>query len=316
MQTVSLFRDINQKPEGFPPVFYPQDNYYTAERWQLGRDLFYDKRLSIDSSISCGTCHIQSQAFADQKTVGIGQNNLSGTRNVPSLYNIGYHPYFMREGGVPTLEMQVLVPIQEVHEFGFNTKLLVDRLTSDSLYNQMSLLAYGRSFDAYVLTRAIANFERTLFSGTSKYDQNKKLNRTLFTKLERDGEELFFSDKTQCSVCHSGINFTNYSFENNGALENYMDVGRYRLTQLESDKHLFKVPSLRNVAITKPYMHNGTIHDLEDVIQIYNAGGYEHTQKSKLIRPLNLSEYDIKALVAFLETLTDYNEINDVRFAE
>lgn len=314
-------KQINQEavllniPEGFPEMEFPEDNELTADRWNLGKRLFYDKLLSIDQRISCGSCHKPSLAFADNKALSPGVFNRAGTRNVPSLANVGYHPYLLREGSVPTLEMQVLVPIQEHNEFNHNIVEIAKELKKDSTYLAMSRKAYGREPDAFVITRALANFQRTMISGNSNYDKYTKQGLvTALSSAAVKGMELFFSDKTNCSSCHAGFNFTNYAFENNGLDSIYADNGRQRLTNDPKDEALFKTPSLRNVSLTAPYMHDGRFLTLEAVIEHYNSGGKNHQHKSELVRPLFLSEDEKNQLVAFLNSLEDHEFINDLKW--
>lgn len=297
-----------QVPDGFPEPIFPEGNELTEARWLLGKKLFFDPVLSRDSSISCASCHLPQFAFSDTAAFSPGVDGAPGTRNAPSLANVAYHPYFMREGGVPTLEMQILVPIQEHNEFDFNILLIAERLQGDSLYRAMSQTAYGREPDHFVITRAIACFERTLLSGDSAYDRNE------LTSAAERGRQLFFGEKTQCSQCHGGFNFTHYAFENNGLYEEYADPGRFRLTGLEQDRALFKVPSLRNVALTAPYMHDGSLGSLKEVVAHYSSGGAAHPNKSPLIRPLGLSAQERADLVAFLESLTDVTFVNNPKF--
>lgn len=300
-------------PTGFPDIEFPEDNEFTEARWTLGKALFYDNRLSLDSSISCASCHKVELAFSDDVAFSKGVANADGTRNAPTLANVAYHPYFTREGGVATLEMQVLVPIQEHNEFDFNIIEIGKRLENDSIYQRMSREAYNRPFDYYVITRAIANFERSLVSGNSVWDKKQRGETTLNSDALK-GENLFFSNRTNCSACHGGFNFTNYQFENNGLYTNYSDMGRKRLTSSDADFAKFKVPTLRNIALTAPYMHDGSVVSLTDVIEHYNTGGKENTQKSSLVKPLNLTEKEKKYLLAFLESLTDENFIKNPNF--
>ncbi|MFT6355888.1 MAG: cytochrome c peroxidase [Saprospiraceae bacterium] len=293
-------------PQGFPSIDFPEGNAFSETRWALGKKLFFDPVMSANSSISCATCHLPELAFSDNQAFSPGVENRPGTRNASPLFNLAYHPYFTREGGVPTLEMQILVPIQEHNEFDFNIVLIAERLAQDSTYQTMAQLAYDREPDAFVITRALANFERSLLSGYSRYDQhfNYDLDKIL-TASELRGRDLFFSKKTDCANCHGDSNFTNYDFQNNGLYESYEDVGRFRLTGLEADRALFKVPSLRNIELTAPYMHDGSMVSLEEIVDHYNSGGKNNPQKSNLIRPLNLTDSDKNDLVNFLKTLTD-----------
>jgi cytochrome c peroxidase len=313
---VNLASALLQVPEGFPEVDFPEDNAFTMARWELGRKLFYDPILSIDASISCGSCHNQSNSFSDVVAFSPGAENAPGTRNAPSLANVAYHPYFTREGGVPTLEMHVLVPIQEHNEFNHNIVAISEQLMMDEAYVEASQKAYERNPDPFVITRALATFQRTLLSGNSDYD--KYLNGTDPTALSPEakrGMELFFSNQTNCSSCHGGFNFTEYAFENNGLYETYQDNGKFRLTGIESDRAKFKVASLRNIELTAPYMHDGSMSTLEEVIEHYNSGGQPHPNKSELIQPLNLNEEEKAELLAFLRSLTDYDFITREAFS-
>jgi cytochrome c peroxidase len=243
-------------------------------------------------------------AFSDLLSKSIGVNNLIGRRNAPTLANVAYLPYYTREGGVPSLEMQILVPIQEHDEFGHNIVDIVAELKNDNQLNDLSLKAYDRNLDAFVLTRAIATFERSIISGNSFYDRNE------LSESQKRGKQLFFSEKTNCSRCHGGFNFTNNEILNNGLYENYDDPGRFRLTGLESDRAKFKVPTLRNIEVTAPYMFDGSLATLEEVVDHYISGGKSHKNKSSLIAPLTLSETEKSDLVAFLKALTDQEFLN------
>lgn len=297
---------LMEVPKGFEEIQFPEDNPFSQSRWDLGKRLFYDPIMSLDSSISCASCHSSKLAFSDDSSLSLGVNDRLGQRNAPTLANVAYHPYFTREGGVPTLEMQILVPIQEHNEFDFNIVLLAERLKADSSYIQMSLEAYDREPDAFVITRSLASFERSLISGYSRYDHYENYDDLdALTQSEINGMELFFSDKTNCAQCHGGFNFTNYDFENNGLYEDYEDVGRFQLTGNEEDLARFKVPTLRNIELTAPYMHDGSIQTLTEVIEHYNSGGKNHPHKSALIQPLNLTKKEKEELLAFLHALTD-----------
>lgn len=306
--------DLMELPIGFPAIEVPENNQFSQKRWELGKKLFYDPVMSSDSSISCASCHAANLAFSDNVAFSLGVKDRLGTRNAPTLTNIGDHPYFTREGGVPTLEMQILIPIQEHNEFDFNIVPLADRLKNSPIYVQLAQEAYNRTPDAFVITRALACFERSLISGYSYYDQCVNYDKNTLSKSERRGMRLFFSDETNCSNCHSDFNFTNYAFENNGLYENYADQGRFRLTQKEEDKALFKVPTLRNIELTAPYMHDGSLLTLEEVIEHYNSGGKNHPHKSDLIQPLELSDKEKKDLINFLKSLTDKGFIQNRLF--
>lgn len=300
-------------PENFPPLIFPEDNTYSPEKWKLGKMLFYDKRLSKDNQVSCGDCHKQEFAFGSNESTNFGSEKSPGIRNVPSLANVAFQPYFTREGAVPSLEMQILVPIQEHNEFNSNILHIIDELTSDTIYQRMSVKAYSRTLDAFVLVRAISTFERSLISHQSKYDDFLK-NKVVLTSEEKKGLDLFFSQRLACNQCHSGVLFTNYGFENNGLYSEYKDVGRYRLTGIKSDIGKFKIPGLRNLRYTAPYMHDGSMYTLEEVLKHYNKGGSPHENKNVKIKPLALSKAEVQSILAFLNTLNDEEFIRNKIF--
>ncbi|MCF8246384.1 MAG: cytochrome-c peroxidase [Saprospiraceae bacterium] len=303
-------------PVGFPAPVFPEGNELTPERWALGKRLFFDPVMSSDRKVSCASCHLPELAFSDLRAFSPGVEGRPGTRNAPTLANIAYHPYFTREGGVPTLEMQVLVPIQEHNEFDMNILDIAERLNQDSSYVQASRTAYDREPDAFVITRSIACFERTMLSGGSPYDEFLNGKNGALNQAEKRGKDLFFSEKLACSQCHGGFNFTNYAFENNGLYEDYPDPGRFRLTGKEEDRALFKVQTLRNVGVTAPYMHDGSLPTLEAVVEHYNSGGKNHPHQSPSIKPLGLSTQEKADLVGFLKALTDDDFLNNPKFKE
>ena len=298
--------DVFPIPAGFPKIEFPDDNQFTIERWKLGKKLFYEKALSLNSTVSCGSCHKPELAFSDNVALSLGDSGKVGRSNAPTLANIAYHPYFTRAGGVPTLEMQILVPIQEHDEFNTNIVDIAERLKHIPAYMEAARACYNRDMDPFVITRAIATFERSLISGNSRYDAY--IQRGDFEALnnqEKRGLQLFLSDKTNCSKCHNGFDFTNFAFENNGLYQVYPDSGRFRVTGVESDRAKFKVPSLRNIELTAPYMHDGSFATLEQIVNHYNSGGAAHQNKSPFIKPLGLNQEEKDDLVAFLKSLTD-----------
>ena len=293
-------------PVGFPQPAIPKDNLLTRKRVELGRRLFYDPALSRDSTRSCGSCHFAQLAFSDSSAVSQGIEGRPGTRNAPALANVVYQNKLLREASVPSLEMQVLVPIQEHNEFDFNILEIVERLKRMPEYVAAAGEAYGREPDAFVITRSIAAFERTLLSGNSPFDRWYYQGKDgAMTAAARRGFDLFRSERLNCSKCHEGFLFTSQQVSNNGLYEVYPDSGRMRLTGLETDRAMFKIPSLRNVAVTAPYMHDGSLPTLAAVVEHYNSGGRAHPNKSTLVRPLALTAGEKEDLLAFLNTLTD-----------
>ena len=299
-------------PAGFPQPDIPEDNLLTRSRVELGRRLFYDPALSRDSTRSCGSCHFAQMAFSDSVAVSFGIEGRPGTRNAPTLANVIYQKKLLREASVPTLEMQVLVPIQEHNEFDFNILEIAERLNRMPGYVVAAQEAYGRAPDAFVITRSIAAFERTLLSGNSPFDQWYFQGKSAaMTESAKRGYALFQNEQLNCSKCHEGFLFTNQELANNGLYEVYPDSGLMRLTGLESDRAMFKIPSLRNVAVTAPYMHDGSLPTLGAVVEHYNSGGQAHQNKSPLLRPLGLTAGEKADLLAFLNALTDTGFLNN-----
>lgn len=303
-------------PQGFPEPKIPEDNRLTTARVELGRMLFFDPVMSRDSSVSCASCHKPELAFTDGLPRSKGIRGEMVARNSPTLTNVVYQDSgLLMDAEVPSLEMQILVPVQEHAEFDFNLLLIAERLKKNPKYVQLCAEAYGKGPSPFVITRAIAAFERTLISGNSRYDQYVNGDRSSLTKTEKAGMDLFFN-KLNCSKCHSGFNFTNLSLANNG-IYSYpypLDSGRMRVSKKEQDRDLFKVPTLRNIEVTAPYMHDGSINSLEEVIEHYDSGGQDHQHKSELIKPLHLSKKEKSQLLAFLKSLTDKSFIDPKKY--
>jgi cytochrome c peroxidase len=303
-------------PSWFPEMEIPAENQLTKARIELGRKLFYEPLLSLDSSISCGTCHLQEKAFTDGLSISLGVDGALGLRNAPTLANIGFAPYFFHDGGVLTLELQSQQPIFSVDEMHFSIAGFLERIENDAEYKRMFEEAYNREPDAFGITRAIASFERTFISANSRFDQfeYQEISDAL-SEQEKRGRTLFFSEQTKCSTCHEPPLFTNYEFENIGLYLNYADSGRARISHLAADNGKFKVPTLRNVALTAPYMHNGSMQTLEEVVEHFSSGGVNHPNQSEKIQPLNLNQQEKENLVAFLKSLTDQSFISEPDFS-
>ena len=303
-------------PTGFPQPEIPEENQLTEERIELGKHLFYDTRLSANNSVSCASCHKQRLAFADDKPLSTGHNGKEGFRNAPTLTNVAYQESFMMDGGVSSLALQSLAPIHDQEEMGFDINQVVVKLNADSELKKMSKKAYERdTLDAWVITRALASFQRILISGNSRYDQFEHQGKSdVLTEEEKRGMELFFSEKTQCSSCHSGFNFADRNFYNVGLYETYSDPGRERISNQSQDFGKFKTPTLRNIELTAPYMHDGSLSTLEKVVEHFNDGGTNHQNKDPRVKALNLSAAEQSELVAFLKTLTDEKFVTKQEF--
>jgi cytochrome c peroxidase len=286
-------------PKGFKTPKIPGENSITEKKVELGKLLFFDPIISDDSTISCSSCHIPELAFTDGKKLPIGIKGTVGKRNSPSLINVAYYPYFFAEGKVKDLETQAQAPGLHAEEMGTQMKKMILRLRSNKFYKKKFGEIYKEKIEIKHFVYVLACYERTLIAGNSKFDRNE------LTVDEQKGKDLFFSTRTNCSQCHNGNLFTDFSFQNIGLYEWYEDPGLARANYSPLDSGKFKTPSLRNVEYTAPYMHNGSMETLDEVVEFYNSGGKTHKNKSELVKPLNLTKEEKKHLVLFLKTLTD-----------
>lgn len=289
---------------------FPKDNPITPDKIAFGKRLFFDVRLSRNNQISCATCHQPEKAFTDGVSKSKGVFGRIALRNAPSLLNSAYSKSYMYDGEIKSLEEQVLVPLQDHFEMGSSMREVLQKLSKDTEYKRLAKSIFNRELDAYVITRAISTYERSLISQNSKFDQYLMGQKELLSANELAGW-LLFSKKLYCTQCHSGANFTNYQVLSNGLYADYgSDQGRYRIHGLEKDKGTFKVPSLRNVSLTAPYMHDGSIQTLREVISHYSKGGADFVNKSPIIKPFELTDLEISQLESFLRTLTDISGVN------
>lgn len=305
-------------PAGFPAGAVtsaaPADNELTEERAQLGKRLFFDAQLSRTGKVSCGTCHRQEHAFSDPAPVSEGVDGLTGTRNAPSIANLAWGQSFFWDGRSPTLEDQAGRPIQDAHEMDAALEDVVAKLREDATYTDAFLAAYGTEPTELSLRQALASFVRTLVSAGSPYDRFVRGDDTALGDAATRGKKLFFGEKGDCFHCHAPGMLTNEGFFNNGTFEDGGDTGREAVTGRVGDRGKFKVPGLRNVAVTAPYMHDGSLRTLADVIEHYTRGGRGHPTTDPQIQPLKLSASDKQDLLAFLESLTDEAFLKDARF--
>jgi len=294
-------------PDYFPPIPLPDDNPLSREKIELGKKLFFDPILSRHKDLSCSSCHLPALAFTDGKVKSINVGGEPTLRNAPSLLNIAYHPYFFMDGGNPTLESQLIAPIENPLEMDLPFPEAVNRVASDSEYIFLFKKVFDTTVSPFTLSRAIAAYERSLLSYNSPFDQyhyQKKENA--LSEKAKAGFKLFKSEEFACSSCHSGVLFTDFKFRNNGLKDNYEDdPGRGRITLKDEDIGKFKTPSLRNVALTAPYMHDGSLKTLDEVLMHYASGGSKHTNKDSLIKGFELTETDKELLIEFLKSLND-----------
>lgn len=320
------------EPPEFAAILYPADNPTTAAGLALGRRLFYETALSADSTVSCATCHAPERGFADANPLSVGIYGRVGRRNSPGLTNIGYNfQTLFWDGRAANLEAQALHPIATPHEMGGDWPTVITRLRGDADY-------WARFQDAFGLTekrqlspdhvgKALAQFQRSLISNDSKYDRvlrgeaewtpAEEMGYAIFMDLADDPESGFANLPTgECAHCHTPPHFTNGRFFNNGldearTLDDFPDPGRGGVTGVVYDNGLFRTPSLRNVALTAPYMHDGRMATLAEVIEHYDSGGRYARNRSPNIFPLHLRPRHQEALTAFLETLTDTSFVNN-----
>jgi cytochrome c peroxidase len=291
-------------PAGFEPMPIPSHNPLTVEKVALGERLFFDPDLSEDRSLSCASCHFENAAFADPRRLSPGVHGRLGIRNSPTLVNVGYINLLFWDGGALTLEAQALGPIEADFEMNMNLGDLVRRIGSDESYVQQFEEAFGEGPSVPTLTQALASFQRTIRSGGSRFDRFQTGESSALSAAEQRGLELF-NGKANCASCHNGFLFTNQAFENNGIEPAGSDSGRARITLDPEDYLAFRVPSLRNVEKTAPYMHDGRFASLDEVVAHYNRGGTGVRNQSSLIEPLHLTEGEKDDLISFLKTLTD-----------
>jgi cytochrome c peroxidase len=305
-------------PAGFPtgPVTAtaPDDNELTEERARLGRRLFYEPSLSRTRDISCGSCHRQENGFADPNPVSLGVEDQPGTRNASSLANLAWSRRFFWDGRATSLEEQAGKPIENPVEMDLSLDDAVARLNEQPSYVRDFEVAYD-GVTADNLRRALASFVRTLVSGHSPYDEHLAGDDTHFSAAAARGERLFLSENGECFHCHAEGALTNDGFFNNGSYIDGGDEGRKLVTARPGDLGKFKVPGLRNIAVTGPYMHDGSVATLREVLERYAAGGLGHASTDPQIGALTLTSRDFDDLLAFFDALTDPQFLSDPRFA-
>jgi cytochrome c peroxidase len=295
------------EPLGTPnpaTIEYPDGVKPDAKLIDLGRTLFFDKRLSGNQTQSCASCHSPAKGFGDGMALGHGASGDQLGRNTPALYNLAWNVVFFWDGRADSLEHQALGPIQAAKEMGMpSLTVLVQRLQAVAYYRDQFHQIFGTdTISADNLASAIAAFERTLISNHSAFDRYLAGDKSAMSAAAQRGRKIF-EGQGQCTQCHDGPNFTDNSFHNIGIRTS--DAGRAAIIKDTSLSGAFKTPGLRNVALTAPYMHDGSLANLEDVVRYYNKGGDVAGNRDKLMKPLHLSDGEEHDLVAFLESLTD-----------
>ncbi|MDX2054024.1 MAG: cytochrome c peroxidase [Polyangiaceae bacterium] len=293
----------------------PSDNLLTEERASLGRRLFFDPNLSRTRDISCASCHDPARAFTEPRSVSRGVGGQVGNRNAPSLVNLAaMRSGLFWDGRAPTLEAQVGQPITNPIEMDLALEEAVSRVGADQTYVEAFERAYESAPTSAALTGALASFLRVLVSGSSPYDRYLRGDSSALSESAQRGRDIFLGERGGCFHCHTERMLTNDGFFNNGTYVEGGDIGRQSVTGLAGDRGKFRVPGLRNVEATAPYMHDGSLPTLEAVIDQYARGGRGDPTTDAQIGPLALSQGDKADLVAFLKSFTDQGFLNDRRY--
>lgn len=304
------------QPLEFPAPVYPlSQNPIDRAKFELGRELFYSVRLSLDNSVSCASCHAQTHSFADHNiALSAGVGGQMGTRNSPPIFNMAWQPHFMWDGGVNHLEIFSLAPITNPVEMGETMANIIQKLSQIDSWKAKFKTAYGtEEITDQRIFKSLTQFMLMIVSDDSHYDDVKR-GKATFTNEQQAGYDLFLQ---KCASCHTEPLFTDYSFRNNGLDLFSVDEGRGLITQNESDKGKFKVPTLRNVLLTYPYMHDGRFFTIDQVLEHYNSGVQQHANLDTLLQngiPLTTDEK--KNIKRFLETLNDYSLMSNMMLSE
>lgn len=304
---ISIDKHESSFPKYFPkPVYQFEQNQSNDLKIELGRTLFYDPILSLDNTISCASCHNPFNAFAHvDHNLSHGINDKIGKRNAPVLFNLAWHKSFMWDGAINHLDVQALAPISHPDEMGETMSNVLLKLNRNQIYKQLFYQAYGDSqINTERTLKSISQFLLSLISSNSKYD-SMLLGKIQFNTQEQNGYRLF---KLHCNSCHKEPLFSDFSFKNNGlSLDTGLnDFGCYSISLLPNDSFKFKVPTLRNVEFSYPYMHDGRFKTLAQVMNHYNSIDLNNKKIStELQRNLNLSSNEKVDIIAFLRTLTD-----------
>lgn len=304
------------KPTHFPePVYKFENNKITREGFELGRILFYDGDLSRDGSFSCGSCHLQSAAFTHHgHDVSHGIDDRIGSRNAPPLMNLAWGKTFFWDGGVHDLDLFAIAPIENPLEMDEKFINVVEKLKKKAKYPPLFQKAFGsEEVTGPKILKALSQFQLMLVSAESRYDKFRLGDATALSADQKVGLELV---KNKCGNCHSGELFTDDSFRNNG-IQHFGDQGRYRITLQDEDTYKFKVPSLRNLQYTAPYMHDGRFLTLDAVIEHYRKGVKQSANLDPSVaNGISMTDAEKAKILAFLDALKDENFIRNKAFSE
>lgn len=295
--------DIGPLPAYVPS---PPTNLPYEQKVELGKQLYFDGRLSQSGAISCAFCHNPGTGFADARQFSIGAFGTAGGRQSPTVYNTGFNPFQFWDGRAGSLEEQAIGPIHNPVEMAEKHETVVPKISKIAGYQKQFQLIFGGGVSLQHIAEAIAAFERTIVSQNSAFDKYVMGKKEAMSESAVRGMELF-KGKGRCIACHNGPNFTDNQFHNLGVPQEGMlkeDLGRYIVSRLEKDKGAFKTPTLRSISETAPYMHDGVFKTLEEVMDFLDKGGGANPHLSPLMKPLDLSADEKKDLIEFMKALT------------
>ncbi len=289
-------------PLGLPAIAWPEDNQPSAAKIELGKQLYFDPRLSKDNTVSCASCHDPKKGFSNGERFATGVGGQVGGRSAPSVINAAYYNQQFWDGRAKSLEDQALGPIQNPIEMALSLEDAVAKLSKIEGYRTQFKAVFGTDVNKEGIAKAIAAYERTVVSGNAPYDKFKAGDEKALSAKAQRGMKLFFG-KGHCSACHSGPSFSDGSYHNVGVgmAADKPDVGRESISKLEGDRGSFKTPTLREIARTGPYMHDGSLKTLEEVVDYYNKGGTANDWLDEEIYTLKLTDEEKSDLVTFLK---------------
>jgi cytochrome c peroxidase len=292
-------------PLGLEPRPACDDNPLTPAKVRLGRQLFFDPVLSADNTVACASCHQPAHGFSSGEARPRGIHGRRAARRAPTLFNRAYGTAFFWDGREVTLEAQALRPVVDPDEMGSRLDDVLGRLRADKGYASRFAAAFADGVTAANLGRALASFERVLLRGDSPVDRFRRRGEVTALTPEQVHGLWLYESKAGCWRCHAGANFTDERFHNTGVGwgKQPADLGRHRVTGRDEDRGKFKTPTLRGVALTAPYMHDGSLATLREVVEFYNRGGGTNPHRDALLAPLGLSPEEVQDLVAFLQAL-------------
>ena len=296
----TVSKDQYRRPDG---ILSPSNNPLTAEKATLGKTLFFDARLSRDGKMSCATCHAPDKRWSDGRIIPLGSENLPNARRTPTVLNSAWLTSLMWDGRAGSLEAQAVLPITTPHEMNFDIPALIERLQTIKGYRPLFTQAFGEeTINQKRVTQALASFQRTLVSQTAPFDRWVAGDEKAISESAKRGFSLF-GGKANCAACHSSWRFTDDSFHDIGLRTEDLGRGAKVPPQVTLMQYAFKTPSLRDLPINGPYMHNGSMLNLEEVIKHYEKGGIDRKSRSLEIKPFELTDAERLSLIEFVKML-------------